>query len=108
VQYLATEGNEDAKEALFEFIKVPSLSIRRAAVQAILTTMDNKTVRRQLISLLPADQHFLLDIQQGDVREVEQIKDPESHLLERAREAVTEPPPGISGEPEGESPRAYK
>lgn len=108
VEYLAAEGKEQAQEALFAFVRVPSLSIRRAAVLGILATGEEKDARKRLRKLLPEEQHFLLDIKRVDVREVEQIEDPESHLSEAGRQATIDAPPRFPGEPEGDTPKAYR
>ena len=42
VRDLVEQGSREAREALFEFLSVPSLSVRRAAVQAILRVGDDR------------------------------------------------------------------
>jgi hypothetical protein len=60
VGYLAARGNLAAIDALFEVLQIPSLSICRAAVQALLTA--NPGLRARVASRLPRDLHFLLDV----------------------------------------------
>jgi hypothetical protein len=97
---LAAEGNRAALDSLFEFVKQPSLSIRRAAVQSILATRRGRGLRRRIAALLPDDQQFLLDIKPVKVDDVPQVKRPQRHLSEAGRRSTTEPPPGFPGEEE--------
>lgn len=103
VGYLAAEGSREALDALFEFLKQPSLSIRRAAVQSILSTPGGGRMRRRIASLLPAEHQFLLDLKPVDVRDVPQIEKPQRHLSEVGRRERTEAPPDFPGrEPDAE------
>lgn len=95
VGYIAAKGGKAAFEALFEFLKQPSLSIRRAAVQAILSTPKGQEARKRIEGLLPKDQRFLLDIKPADVREVPQIKQPGRHLKDTGRKVKKVAPPTI-------------
>lgn len=97
IGYLAAAENTLALETLFESLGLPSLSIRRAAVQAILATPDGQNLRERIAALLPENQRFLLDIKRIDVREVTQIAEPEQYLSSAARQAETELPPGLAG-----------
>ena len=92
VEHLAVAGNNDAIEALFEFLEQPSLSIRRASVQAILATREGQSLRARVAVLLPQDQQFLLDIRRVDVREVPQINNPQKYLATTRREKTNPPP----------------
>lgn len=80
VGYLAEQGDKEALKSLFEFISIPSISIRRAAVHGIMSTSKDKKVREKLKELLPNEQHFLLDLKPIDVRDVPQIKNPKQYL----------------------------
>lgn len=94
IGYLA-EDRSDAVEALFECLKQPSLSIRRAAVQSLLKTSRAKSMRARIANALPEDQRFLLDLETPDVRNVPQVKRPERHLSEAGRRAGAAPAPGL-------------
>ena len=61
--------NRDAVEALWEFLKQPSLSVRRAAMPESLygSVGNNKRVRDRIGSLLPDEQRFLLDLKPVEV-----------------------------------------
>lgn len=110
VGYLAKEkdGNEKLAEVLFDFLKQPSLSVRRASVQALLALDDSKKQRNRLAKLLPEDQHFILDIERKKVEDVSQIKEPQRHLREAARQREEkESPPRIPGEPENDAPQVH-
>jgi hypothetical protein len=85
VRYLAEQGNEEAVRRLFGFLEQPSISIRRASVQAILSVKKDKATREQLASMLPADQRFLVEIKPVDVRDVPQVEHPERYLGEAAK-----------------------
>ena len=93
---LAQANNRAALAALFEFLKQPSISIRRAAVQSILRTSRGRTMRRRIAAILPQDQQFLLDLKPMSVGKVPQIKRPERHLTEAARRRRTEAPPSLA------------
>lgn len=107
VEYLAGEGFEPATETLFQFLEVPSLSVRRAAVQGILATDEGSERRERIAELLPQDQRFLLDIKRVNVSDVPQVEDPQRHLREEVRDRETDPPPRIPGQPEGDAPKTY-
>lgn len=97
---LAQANNREALAALFEFLKQPSISIRRAAVRSILRMSRGRTMRRRIAAILPQDQQFLLDLKPMSVGQVPQIKRPERHLTEAARRRRTEAPPSLAeGEP---------
>jgi hypothetical protein len=103
VGYLAAEERREALEALFEFLKQPSLSIRRAAVQSILSAPGGGRMRRRIAALLPDEHQFLLELKSVDVRDVPQIEKPQRHLTEAGRRERTEAPPDFPGrEPEAE------
>ena len=75
--------NDDKKagDLLLECLKLPSISIARAAIQTLAKAgqLDDK-LRKKIEDLLPKERHYLLKIKPTKVEEVEQIKDPESHL----------------------------
>jgi hypothetical protein len=98
VGYLAAAGDRQALESLFEFLQVPSLSIRRATVQAILDTREGPQLRDRIAAFLPNDQRFLLDLGRPDIREVPQIEDPQRHLRDAARQVEKGPPDRLPGE----------
>jgi len=93
--------SREATEALWQFMKQPSLSIRRAAVQSLyMASGTSKRVRDRIAALLPDDQRFLLDLKPVDVTEVPQIGRPQRHLSPTGREGRTAPPPTFQGEAE--------
>ena len=93
--------NRDAVEALWEFLKQPSLSIRRAAIQSLYGAAgNNKRVRDRIGSLLPDEQRFLLDLKPVEVTDVPQISRPQRHLSAAGREERPEPPPAFRGDVE--------
>lgn len=85
VAALAKNGNEEALEALLDFAHLPSFSIRRAAVQGLLSTPKGDDYRDRIRDCLPKDQQFLLDLKKLDVRKAPQVDDPLQHLSERGR-----------------------
>jgi hypothetical protein len=85
VKYLAEQGNENAIKKLYEFLQQPSISIRRASVQAILSVKKDKATGEQLTSMLPPDQRFLVSLKPIDVRDAPQIDNPERYLSEAGR-----------------------
>lgn len=99
---LASEGkSREATEALWEFLKQPSLSVRRATVQSLYAAAgSSKRVRDRIAALLPEDQRFLLDLKPVDVTDVPQITRPQRHLSQAGREGKTDPPPTFRGEDE--------
>jgi hypothetical protein len=76
---LARDNNGDAIEALFQCLGTPSLSIHRAAVQQLLQSPN--VSRERIVSALPEDQHFLLDLRRIDVREAPQIRNPQQTII---------------------------
>jgi hypothetical protein len=75
---LARDNNNDANEALFQCLATPSLSIHRAAVQQLLQSPN--VPRERIVSALPQDEHFLLDLRRIDVREAPQVRNPQQTL----------------------------
>jgi hypothetical protein len=115
VGQLALRDNRAALEALFEFLRVDSLSVRRAAVRSLLSTPRGRRLRQRIMSLLPEDQRFLLELQPMDAGDVPQIKRPQRHLSEKGRRARIPSPPGLPGEgqagveaPEDQGPSASR
>lgn len=92
IGHLAAAGRKEALDALLTFLATPSLSVRRAAVQAILTTPSGRRLRKRVAESLPKDQRFLLDLRRPDVREVPQIRNPERNLSDAGRRARKEAP----------------
>jgi hypothetical protein len=91
---LASDNNPEATEALFECLRRPSLSIRRAAVQELLQVPEARNQRDRIAAALPEDQRFLLDLRRLDVREVPQIRSPQQFLAPGAEAGGrTTPPP---------------
>lgn len=86
VSQLAREGSGEAIESLFEFLSVPSFSIKRAAVQGLLAAEQGESLRPRIEERLRPDERMLLDIRPLDVSKVAQIESPERHLAEGARE----------------------
>lgn len=94
---LAKAGNKEAYEALFRVVRTPSISMRRAAVQAILQAGRSGAVANKLKSLLPPEQHFLLTLKRPSVDEVPQVKKPQQYLSEEARQRSSLKPPEVPG-----------
>jgi HEAT repeat protein len=88
----------DAIEALFEALKQPSLSIRRAAVQSLLASSRGRRLQARIAKALPEDQRFLLALKAVDVRDVPQIKRPERQLSEAGRRGGIAPAPSLPGD----------
>jgi HEAT repeat protein len=95
IGHLASEGNEKAVDALLRALKQPSISMRRAAVQALRGTKQFKKLHDRIRAELPPDQHFLLTLSTPKVDHVPQVSDPRRFLSEQARSAETEPAPGL-------------
>ncbi len=103
----AKSGNESALNLLIECIKLPSFSIRRAAIQGIFSTNQADQLKERIKDLLPEDQHFLLNLRRVSVREVPQVKDPTSHLSTKLPEGRVPTPPNFPEENENKTPKAY-
>lgn len=86
VVILARQGDKDVIDLLFDFLDVPSISIRRAAVQGLLASPQGDDLRGRIAECLPKNQRFLLDLKKLDVRKAPQIDDPQRHLSEKGRE----------------------
>lgn len=88
----------DAIETLFEALRQPSLSIRRAAVQSLLASARGRKLRARIAKALPEEQQFLLDLKAVSVRDVPQIKNPERHLSQAGRRGGIAPAPSLPGD----------
>jgi hypothetical protein len=97
---LARGGDEQASAALLELVGNSVFSIRRAAVQAILSTKPAAAVRREVRAMLPADLHFLLTLKAASPADMEQ---PDARRVLRADVTETMPPPDPA-RPTGEAP----
>ena len=84
---LARRGDKAAVEALFDFMAVPSISIKRAAVQGLLKVEQGESLRGRIEERLCPEDRFLLDIRPLDVRKAQQISDPEAQLSDAGRSA---------------------
>jgi hypothetical protein len=93
IGYLAARGNSRALEALFEALDISSISIRRASIQAILST--DPALRERIAERIPAEFRFLLDIEPARVADVPQVKNPEKHLREQREPQKKPVPPRI-------------
>lgn len=92
IGHLAAAGHKGALDLLLTFLTIPSLSVRRAAVQCILTTPNGRRLRPRVAEMLPKHERFLLDLLRPDVRDVPQIRNPERHLSDAGRRARKEAP----------------
>ncbi len=109
VEYLSEMGVEEAKKTLFDFLELPSISIRRAAIQAIYATVKDESKLKELKSRIPKDQQYLLNIKRVEVKDVPQIKDPTKYLKEGARDAAKKVPPKVKERETTEtSPKMYR
>lgn len=84
---LARSGDRAAVDALFDFLSLPSFSIKRAAVQGLLGVQQGESLRGRIEERLCPEDRFLLDIRPLDVRRATQIDDPEANLSESGRKA---------------------
>lgn len=97
IGYLAKKGKKEALNSLFEFLTIPSISIRRASVQELLKV--DKRLRAKISSLLPKEFHYLLDVNQKNVKDVPQVKNPRRHLKDKKLiDPKKGPPPEVDEE----------
>lgn len=101
IGHLARDGNAQAAETLFECLERPSISLRRAAVQALLSTDEGQRQRERIASALPEDARFLLDLRRIEVRDVRQIQNPEQFLVRAARMGTSSAPSLPGDRPNG-------
>jgi len=108
VAELARDGDERASRLLMEFVRLPSFSIRRAAVMGLLATKDADQFREEIKSMLPDDQQFILEMRRIEVREAPQVMDPTRHLRDKLREGRIAVPPKLARDSDGDNgpPRA--
>jgi hypothetical protein len=92
---LATEGHEAAIEALFSFLSVPSISVKRASVQGLLAVKQAESLRGKIEAHLCPEERFLLDIRPLDVNRATQITDPEADLSDEGRAAAKDVAPDL-------------
>ncbi len=95
IGHLADEGDDAVLDALFRAIRQPSISIRRAAIQALLHTKGGKMLRQRITACLPPEQYFLLDLVTPRVTEVSQVTEPEHFLSEEARQSRSVEAPNL-------------
>ena len=95
VSILAHDGDKNVINILFEFLEIPSFSIRRASVQGLLRSAHGNDLRERIVECLPKDQRFLLDLKKMDVRKVSQIDNPERHLNEKGKLDMKPPAPNF-------------
>jgi hypothetical protein len=94
---LAAAGNRKALDALFKCLAIPSVSIRRASVLAILG--KDRRLRGRVSEHLPIDQRYLIDIVPRQVTDVPQV-DPRLHLKQPEARLPRKPgPPTDADEP---------
>jgi hypothetical protein len=102
---VAADGNDAARELLLRHAAHPNFSVKRSAIQACLAH-GGEDARERLQKHLPQRDHFILDIQRLDVRQVPQAtgglhvvcKDQQDalplHDLGKAAGGKDEPPHG--------------
>jgi hypothetical protein len=89
---LAARGSERARDSLFEFLAIDSISIRQASIRSLLAIDD--TMRERITEYLPRDAHYLLDVRPVAVTDVPQVKNPRRHLRKgRSHEKPAPPDP---------------
>lgn len=93
IAFLALQGENEAIEALMEFLDLPSFSIRRATIQGLLGSPKGDDLRDRIARCLPKDQQFLLEIKPIDVRKALQVENPQQHLSEAGRADSKPAPP---------------
>ena len=87
---LAKRGNKQALKALLEFLDIPSISIRRASIQAILSA--EPSYREKIAERIPSDFRYLLDVKPAQVTKVPQVKNPRKHLRDEKPHGKVLPP----------------
>ena len=75
---LARNGNKQALEALLGFLEIPSTSVCRASIQAILSAEPG--YRDQIAERIPRGFRHLLDVRPAQVTTVPQVKDPKKSI----------------------------
>jgi hypothetical protein len=93
---LATQGHRHAVDTLFEALDIPSISMRRAAVQALLAA--DSSLRERIRERLPRDFRFLLDLKTPQVSEAPQVRNPRTRLRKGAESLKKSSPPGLAEE----------
>lgn len=102
--HLAAQGHNSAIDSLFRVVREPSISLRRAGVQAILGIRKSAAMIERLRASLPPEQHFLLELKRPAVTEVPQVPKPQQYLSEEARERVSLTPPILPGQSQKQAP----
>lgn len=77
-------------------LEVDSLSIRRAAVLSIMSLPRGAKYRKRIVTSLPADQAFLLDLKPALFDEVPHVRRPQKHLSDTGRQSDTTKPPRLA------------
>ena len=97
---LAKENNKEALAALFQLLRLPSFSLRRAAVQAILGVRKSSDHIEKVKACLPPEQHFLLQLKRLKVQDAPQVDNPQQFLSDAARRRSSAKPPLAPGHAE--------
>lgn len=63
----ALRGHEAGVDALFQLVNASHFSVRKAAALGLIGLGDGTTNRDRLLELLPANEHFVLDIPEAEV-----------------------------------------
>lgn len=90
---LTPECGEDAEQVLFSCVESPSFSVRRAAVQGLITSPRGDDLRDEIAACLPKEQQFLINLKRVQVQDVEQITQPYRYLSETAQQREADKPP---------------
>lgn len=97
IGYLA-KSRAEAVEALFEALRQPSVSVRRAAVHSLLASSRGGKLRARIAKALPENQQFLLNLKAADVRDVPQVTRPQRYLSDAGKRASVGAAPSLPGD----------
>lgn len=101
---LAATGHAEARESLLKLVRHSSFSIRREAVQQYLQS-GGPEAREKLKSLLPKEEHFILDIRVIAPHELPRLPRPAKTRLPGRGAEVTIPPAESTGKLKARKPR---
>jgi hypothetical protein len=97
IERLAASGNAEARESLFNFLRLPLFSLRVAASQGLLGLSDGKSYRSRILKILGEDD-FILDIKRVTTPEAATVGQSLDRLSPDQRRASRTPPPPLPGD----------
>ena len=96
VRLLAADGHDDAQKLLFNFLQLPSLSLRIAASQALITLPGGENHRSRIEEQLRASEQGFLRLRPAEATDFEVRNPPFGDLAPALDRAIVNPHPPLA------------